>query len=84
MTQALSRCLHTAPGDEAKLPETHAQSQTRALCCVSLHRRKAGIARAHTAVHAAFAAGRPHAGAPGCGPGIGHMIGFGEHLGCPA
>src|SRR3981081_1753430 len=33
MTPALSRCLHTASSDEATVPDTHAQSQSRALCC---------------------------------------------------
>jgi hypothetical protein len=33
MTPALSRCLHTASSDKAKVPETRTPSQTRALCC---------------------------------------------------
>jgi hypothetical protein len=42
MTPALSRCLHTAPSDEAKVPETHAQSQSRALCC-TVRRTRASL-----------------------------------------
>jgi len=42
MTPALSRCLHTASSDEAKVPETHARSQTRALCC-TVRRTRASL-----------------------------------------
>jgi hypothetical protein len=42
VTPTLSRCLHTASSDEAKVPETHARSQTRALCC-TVRRTRASL-----------------------------------------